>query len=298
MPKVFLSPAQHAKPCLVPGCDERKHNNLICDAMIPHLDASGIEWMRNDWAEERPAEIVKKSNAFRPDLHFTFHTNGGGGRRCTFYNSGSAKSVRFSQVLAKHYGVVYPHLIKPSDKYPPSVCREYWTELTATTAPAVYAEQWFHDNETDCAWGHANIDETAKSHVAAICEYLGVAFVEAGEQQPGPEPQPDPQPVSSYTTYTIQPGDTLWTLAKRYNTTVAVLAGLNGIADTSMIRAGQTISIPKDGEEQQPKLYTVQAGDTLTAIARKHGTTWDVLAKLNGLSNPGLIYPGQVLMIE
>ena len=45
------------------------------------------------------------------------------------------------------------------------------------------------------------------------------------------------------------------------------------------------------------KKYTVKAGDTLSAIAKQYGTTYQELAKLNGISNPNLIYAGQVLTI-
>lgn len=45
------------------------------------------------------------------------------------------------------------------------------------------------------------------------------------------------------------------------------------------------------------RTYTVQAGDTLSAIAAKYGTTWQTLAAKNGLANPNLIYPGQLLTI-
>lgn len=45
------------------------------------------------------------------------------------------------------------------------------------------------------------------------------------------------------------------------------------------------------------RTYTVRAGDTLSGIAAKYGTTWQVLKAKNGLHNPNLIYPGQVLKI-
>lgn len=44
--------------------------------------------------------------------------------------------------------------------------------------------------------------------------------------------------------------------------------------------------------------YTVKSGDTLSGIASKYGTTWQKLQSLNGLSNPNLIYPGQVLRVN
>ena len=44
--------------------------------------------------------------------------------------------------------------------------------------------------------------------------------------------------------------------------------------------------------------YTVKSGDNLSSIAAKYGTTWQEIAALNKLSNPDLIYPGQVLRVK
>ena len=46
------------------------------------------------------------------------------------------------------------------------------------------------------------------------------------------------------------------------------------------------------------RTYTVRAGDNLSAIAAKYGTTYQALAAKNGIANPDLIYPGQVLKID
>ena len=46
------------------------------------------------------------------------------------------------------------------------------------------------------------------------------------------------------------------------------------------------------------RTYTVRAGDTLSGIAARYGTTYQALAAKNGISNPDLIYPGQVLKID
>lgn len=180
--KVFLSPAQHHKKCLVNGCSEAIHCNMIVDAMEPYLDACGIEWLRNDKTTEAPMDHVRKANAWGADLYLALHTNAGGGKRCTFYNSGSVLSQEYSYVFADHFREVYPNLVKPNKEYPPEVCEANWTELTRSEAPAVYAEQWFHDNDADCTWGHEHIQETAKSHVKAICEIFGIPFVDIGEE--------------------------------------------------------------------------------------------------------------------
>ena len=44
--------------------------------------------------------------------------------------------------------------------------------------------------------------------------------------------------------------------------------------------------------------YTVKRGDTLSAIASKYGTTYQQLAKINGIANPNKIYPGQKIRVK
>ena len=46
------------------------------------------------------------------------------------------------------------------------------------------------------------------------------------------------------------------------------------------------------------RTYTVRSGDNLSSIAARYGTTYQALAAKNGISNPNLIYPGQVLKID
>lgn len=183
MPKVFISPAQHHKPCIIDGCSEAIHCNLIVDAMEPLLKAAGITYLRNDKTTERPIDHVNKANAWGAELYVTIHTNAGGGKRCTIYNSGSTKSIKASEIIAKAYSETYPHLVKPSEKYPAKTLREYWTELTHSDAPAVYGEIWFHDNAEDAAWGHAHIEDAARALVNGICDYFGIARPGDKEQE-------------------------------------------------------------------------------------------------------------------
>lgn len=97
--------------------------------------------------------------------------------------------------------------------------------------------------------------------------------------------------------YTVQPGDTLWNIAKQYNTTVNDIARCNGISDPDVLTPGQVlrISVP---EVTIPEWYVVREGDTLTSIAKKFNTTVEELVALNRLCNPDLIYPRRVLRIR
>ncbi|EMF0300834.1 LysM peptidoglycan-binding domain-containing protein [Enterococcus hirae] len=97
----------------------------------------------------------------------------------------------------------------------------------------------------------------------------------------------------STTTHIVQYGETLSSIATQYGTTYQALASLNGLSNPNMIYAGQVLKL--SGVVSAIRTYTVQYGDNLSSIATKLGTTYQSLAQQNGLSNPNLIYPGQVL---
>ena len=111
---------------------------------------------------------------------------------------------------------------------------------------------------------------------------------------------PAPQPVEhvghpATGTYTVQPGDTLSAIANKYGTTYQILAAINGIGDPNQIWPGQVLKVT--GTVSQESTYYVQAGDTLSAIANKFGTTVSNLVSLNHISNPNVIYVGQKIYV-
>ena len=110
---------------------------------------------------------------------------------------------------------------------------------------------------------------------------------------------PAPQPEPSYGTYTVMAGDTLSGIAEKFGTTYQELAAINGIADPNVIHVGQIIKLKGDAAStpQGENTYTVQAGDTLSGIAAKYGTTYQELAALNGIADPNIIHVGQVLKV-
>jgi len=99
------------------------------------------------------------------------------------------------------------------------------------------------------------------------------------------------------TSITIKPGDTLSAIAARYGTTVNALAKANGISNPNLIIAGHKLVIAGDKYEGGASTYKVKKGDTLSAIARRYGTTVDALVRENNIANRNLIYPGQELKI-
>ncbi|BAN61751.1 LysM peptidoglycan-binding domain-containing protein [Streptococcus anginosus] len=116
-----------------------------------------------------------------------------------------------------------------------------------------------------------------------------------------PEPRPAvPAPAAPASTgnYTVQEGDTLSAIAALYGTSYQELAAINGIANPDLIYPGQVLQVTGNPQAPSSTTYTVESGDTLSAIADMYGTNYQHLAAINGIENPDLIYPGQVLQIE
>jgi lysozyme len=123
-------------------------------------------------------------------------------------------------------------------------------------------------------------------------------------QSPLPSPTDTPVPSTGFY-YTVRRGDTLSSIARRYGTTVQAIVQANGIVNPNLIFSGQRLWIPSGtgpgpgpGPGPAPAVYIVRPGDTLYAIARRYGTTYQALAALNGLHYPYTIYVGQRLLIS
>lgn len=93
--------------------------------------------------------------------------------------------------------------------------------------------------------------------------------------------------------YTIQRGDTLWSISRRFNTTVTVIKSYNNLT-SDLLSIGQQLIIP---DTNDITTYTVQKGDTLWSIANRFNTTVADIKSLNNLSS-NLISIGQVLKIR
>ena len=101
-------------------------------------------------------------------------------------------------------------------------------------------------------------------------------------------------------TYTVKKGDTLYNIAKRYETNVDEIIKLNHLKSTAL-NIGQTLSIPETGQttESLPTFinYIVKKGDTLYSIAKNYNITVNEIIKDNNLSTPNLSI-GQNLKIK
>lgn len=95
--------------------------------------------------------------------------------------------------------------------------------------------------------------------------------------------------------YTVEPGDTLYDIAQKYNTTISNILKFNWINNPDIIYVGQSLVIPASPPEAL--IYTVEEGDTLYSIAEEYDTSLDNLIKYNYLVPPYTIYPGEQLVV-
>jgi membrane-bound lytic murein transglycosylase D len=104
--------------------------------------------------------------------------------------------------------------------------------------------------------------------------------------------------------YTVRKGDTLYTLARRYSTSVETIARENRLSAKQGLRAGKTIVIPAGSAQrgepddlQRNRIHTVAQGETLESISQRYGVTVRQMTLANNIKNPRRIQPSMSLVI-
>ena len=183
MPDVFLSPSTQEYNPYYGGGNEEYYMNILTDALIPYLDASGISYGRNDTAGSF-LDSVRRSNTKDYSLHLALHSNASPpqsagrarGSQVYYYPIGE-NSARAADIFAGELKRIYP-----DPQLVNTIPTTALGEIVKTRAPAVLIETAYHDNPEDAEWIRDNIDELAKALALGIGEYLGK---EISEPSPG-----------------------------------------------------------------------------------------------------------------
>ena len=181
------------------------------------------------------------------------------------------------------------------------------TPSTSTTTAATYTVK-AGDTLGQIAANHqtsvnqlVQLNKLANPNLIYVGQVLTIKQATSASQSTTATPA-KPTPTA---TYTVKAGDTLSQIAANYGTSYQNLASLNHLSNPNEIYVGQTLKLqattstpaqtPTPAASTNQGTYTVKAGDTLSAIAAAHGTSYEALAQANGISNPNEIYVGQTL---
>lgn len=99
-----------------------------------------------------------------------------------------------------------------------------------------------------------------------------------------------------YDRYLVKEGDTMYSIANDYQTTVDNLRNINNLFYDDEIQAGREIVVPKESSNYFD-YYTIKKGDNLYQIAKRYNINPELLANMNGLDIDDYIYPNQELLI-
>lgn len=238
--------------------------------------AERLNTMRNTFGND--SKVIVLSN----------HINAGGGEGAEIVYPLRTSSTLPSMILneigergqikRKYYQRVLPE--DPTKDY-------YYIMRETPNTTALLIEYGFIDNPSDQRKLENNLLDYAEGVVEAVSNYIGINYT-----PPGGEIH------ENGNIYTVKKGDTLYSIANRFNTSVNALKELNNLTNNNL-SIGQTLLIPSvsvSPPTNNQDEYIVQAGDSLFSIARKFNVSVNDLIEYNELPTT-VLSVGQVLRI-
>ena len=267
------------------GILEKEYTLKISNYIKKRLDELGIENARTRTSDELLDQSTrpKKAQSFfgkgNDVIVLSNHLNAGGGDGAEIIYA-LRNSDALSKLIAKELESSGQNVRKYYQRRLPSnPSKDYYYLLRDTpNNETLIVEYGFLDSTgDDVNLIKNNWEDLAEAVVKALANYIGVPYSLNEE--------------SDY--YVVKKGDSLWSIAKKYNMTVDELKSINNLK-SNLLSIGQRLKIKESNDNQN--IYIVKKGDTLYKIANMYGTTVDNLKALNNLKNNNLSI-GQKLIV-
>ena len=261
------------------GIREKEYSLKISNYIKKRLDELGIESKMTRTTDElldqdsRPKRAQSFYGNGSDVIILSNHLNAGGGDGAEIIYS-LRNSDKLSKLIASELENAGQNVRKYYQRRLPSnPSKDYYYLLRNTpNNETLIVEYGFTDSPNDdVSQIKSNWESLAEAVVKALCVYIGVPYKENSNDK-------------NY--YVVKAGDTLYSIAKKYNTTVDALKKNNNLT-TNNLGVGQKLLIPNNGN-----YYTVKSGDTLYSIAKKNGTNVDDIKRINNL-NSNIVIVGQ-----
>ena len=267
------------------GILEKEYTLKISNYIKKRLDELGIENAMTRTSDELLDQSTrpKKAQSFfgkgNDVIVLSNHLNAGGGDGAEIIYA-LRNSDALSKLIAKELESSGQNVRKYYQRRLPSnPSKDYYYLLRDTpNNETLIVEYGFLDStDDDVNLIKNNWEDLAEAVVKALANYIGVPYSLNEE--------------SDY--YVVKKGDSLWSIAKKYNMTVDELKSINNLK-SNLLSIGQRLKIKESNDNQN--IYIVKKGDTLYKIANMYGTAVDNLKALNNLKNNNLSI-GQKLIV-
>lgn len=267
------------------GILEKEYTLKISNYIKKRLDELGIENAMTRTSDELLDQSTrpKKAQSFfgkgNDVIVLSNHLNAGGGDGAEVIYA-LRNTDALSKLIAKELEASGQNVRKYYQRRLPSnPSKDYYYLLRDTpNNETLIVEYGFLDSTgDDVNLIKNNSEDLAEAVVKALANYIGVPYSLNEE--------------SDY--YVVKKGDSLWSIAKKYNMTVDELKSINNLK-SNLLSIGQRLKIKESNDNQN--IYIVKKGDTLYKIANMYGTTVDNLKALNNLKSNNLSI-GQKLIV-
>lgn len=230
--------------------------------------------------EDRIRRINSLTNS-QPAILISNHINAGGGEGAEIVyalrNDSTLADITLQNIgeVGQLKRKVYQRRLPEN----PNLDYYYILRESGQNTEPILIEYGFIDNIKDQNKLLNYLDDYAEAVVKSIAEYTNTPYLEPNTSEQ----------------YTVQRGDTLYSISQKFNISVNSLKEINNL-NTNTILPGQILIIKENVTPPQPTTYKVQKGDTLYSISQKFNTTVDEIKKLNNITSNN-IYINQELYI-